>query len=301
MAQANQANPTPEKLVADLLVLLNLEPRPGDRFIGQCRELGTGRVFGGQAIAQALGAASRTVDPDRDVHSLHAYFLRAGDDNLEIEYRVKRDLEGRSFSNRRVVACQNGVPILNLVASFQKRSRGLSHQHCTMPDVPPPEDLVPDSAISKEIAKRMPEGTLRTLMMRPQPVDFRSVEPRDWLNPQKRDPVSHVWFRMVAPLPTDMALHRAVLAYISDFQLLATTVQPYGKSIVNEDLRVASLDHAVWFHDDFAVDDWLLYVTESPWSGNHRAFGRGQVFSRDGRLVASVAQEGMARHLDQDG
>lgn len=297
MAQANENPPTPEQLVADLVLLLNLETRGGDRFIGRRRELGTGRVFGGQAIAQALNAASRTVDEDRHVHSLHAYFLRPGSDGLPIEYRVKRDLDGRSFSNRRVVASQDGQPILNLVASFQKPSEGPGHQHRVMPDVPPPEDLVSDAKIGRDIADRMPDGTLKTLLMRPQPIDFRSVEKRDWMHPEKRDPVSHVWFRVAGDLPPDPALHRSVLAFISDFQLLATALQPHGKSFFRGEIKGASLDHALWFHDDFAVDDWLLYVTESPWSGAGRGYGRGEVFTRDGRLVASVAQEGMLRHL----
>ena len=290
--------PTPEQMVADLVLLLNLETRGADRFIGRRRELGTGRVFGGQAIAQALGAARRTIEDDREVHSLHAYFLRPGSDDLPIEYRVKRDLDGRSFSNRRVVASQEGVPILNLVASFQRPTQGAGNQFRRMPDVPPPEELVPDAKLGRAAAEQMPDGTLKTLLLRPQPIDFRSVEPRDWMNPQKRDPVSHVWFRVVGQLPPIVALHRAVLAFVSDFQLLATALQPHGKSLLRDKVKAASLDHALWFHDDFSVDEWLLYVTESPWSGEGRGFGRGEVFTRDGRLVASVAQEGMLRILD---
>ena len=289
--------PTPEQLVADLVLLLDLEPKGADRFIGRRHEEGTGRVFGGQAIAQALGAAQRTVDATREVHSLHAYFLRPGTDSQPIEYRVKRDLDGRSFSNRRVVASQNGEPILNMVASFQRPVDGPGHQHPHMPDVPPPEDLPPDAAIRHDIATKVPEGPIRQLLLRPQPVDFRSVEPRDWLDPQVRTPVSHVWFRTVAALPAEPAIHRAVLAYISDFQLLSTALHPHGKSIHGGEVKGASLDHAIWFHDSFSADDWLLYVTDSPWSGASRGFGRGQIFSRDGRLVASVAQEGMLRHL----
>jgi len=295
MAAPAENHPTPEKIVADLVFLLELEARGADQFVGRRRPDGTGRVFGGQAIAQALGAASRTVDPEREVHSLHAYFLRPGSDELPIEYRVKRDLDGRSFSNRRVVASQDGKPILNLVASFQLPAEGPGHQHLPMPDVPQPEDLEPDVISARKLARHLPDGALKSMIMRPQPVDFRSVEPRDWLQREIRPPVSNLWFRTVAPLPADRALHRAVLAYISDFQLLGTALQPVS-SVANK-VKAASLDHAMWFHDDFAVDDWLLYATDSPWSGNARGFGRGQIFARDGRLVASVTQEGMLRHL----
>ena len=287
--------PTPEQLVADLVLLLDLEPRGGDRFVGRRKKDGQGRVFGGQAIAQALGAARRTVPEDRHAHSLHAYFLRGGSDELPIDFRVKRDLDGRSFSNRRVVASQRGEPILNLVASFQKRQDGPAHQMPQLPDVPGPEDLSPDHEIRQKMAGQIPEGRMRELLLRPPVIDFRSVEPRDWLDPQEREPVAHVWFRTVASLPDDRPIHRAVLAYISDFQLLATAMQPHGLGFHRGELKVASLDHAVWFHGEFRADDWMLYVTDSPWSGLARGFGRGQIFTRDGRLVASVAQEGMLR------
>ena len=292
---ASQSSHTPEQLVADLVLLLDLEPKGGDRFIGKRRPDGTGRVFGGQAIAQALGAARHTVDDGREAHSLHAYFLRPGSDDLPIEYRVKRDLDGRSFSNRRVVASQDGKPILNLTASFQLPVGGPDHQAPQMPDVPGPEDLVPDAQLRQTLAEKLPDGPLKRFVLRPLPIDFRSVEPRDWLNPKPREPVSHIWFRTVSSLPPEPAVHRAVLAYISDFQLLGTALQPHGIAIHNKSVKGASLDHALWFHEGFRADEWLLYVTESPWSGHARGFGRGQIFSRDGRLVASVTQEGMLR------
>lgn len=292
--------PTPEQLVAELTLLLDLEPRGGDRFIGRKQREGTGRVFGGQAIAQALGAARRTVPENRHTHSLHAYFLRGGSDDLPIEFRVKRDLDGRSFSNRRVVASQNGEPILNLIASFQIPQEGPSHQLAVMPDVPPPEDLVPDSLLRQDAALHMPEGAMRSLLLRARPIEFRSVQPRDWLQPQVREPLAQCWFRTVAPLPDDQPVHRAVLAYASDFQLLSTALQPHGLSYHLGQVKAASLDHAIWFHGPFRADDWLLYATDSPWSGLARGFGRGQIFTRDGRLVASVAQEGMLRAVTQD-
>jgi len=287
--------PTPEQLVAELVLLLDIEPRGGDRFVGRKLKDGSGRVFGGQAIAQALAAARRTVPDDRPVHSLHAYFLRGGSDALDIDLRVKRDLDGRSFSNRRVVASQDGEPILNLTASFQKRQEGPHHQYPQMPQVPPPEDLESDAVLRARIAEDLPEGPLRRFFLRPRPIDFRSVEPRDWLDPAKREPCAHCWFRTVAPLPDAPRVHGAVLAYASDFQLLATALQPHGLSYPRGDVKGASLDHAIWFHGDFRADDWLLYATDSPWSGRARGFGRGQIFTRDGRLVASTAQEGMLR------
>ena len=297
MATAISSPPTPEQLVAELVLLFHLEARGGDKFIGRRQIEGTGRVFGGQAIAQALAAARRTVPDDRHTHSLHAYFLRSGSDELPIEFRVKRDLDGRSFSNRRVVASQQGQPILNLIASFQKPQEGPHHQFANMPQVPPPEELEPDAAIRRRFAEGMPKGLVRNLMLRPRPIDIRSVEPRNWQSPGKRDPVAHCWFRTVAPLPDDPPIHRAVLAYASDFQLLSTAIQPHGLSFHKGEIKAASLDHALWFHGPFRADEWLLYVTDRPGSGLARGFGRGQIFTRDGRLVASVAQEGMLREV----
>jgi len=295
MATLPRTDPTPEQLVADLMLLLDLEPRGGDLFIGRKQPDGMGRVFGGQALAQSLGAARRTVPAERHTHSLHAYFLRPGNDALPIEFRVKRDLDGRSFSNRRVVASQNGEPILNLTASFHLPQEGLGHQEARMPDVPPPEDLRSDTEIRREVAQQLPDGPLRQFMLRPRAIDFRSVEPRDWLDPQARPPAAHCWFRTVAHLPDYRPIHRAVLTYASDFQLLSTAMNPHGLSMHLGQLKAASLDHAVWFHGNFRADEWLLYATDSPWSGMSRGFGRGQIFTRDGRLVASVAQEGMLR------
>ncbi len=294
-------NPTPEQLVADLMLLLDLEQRGGDLFIGRRHPDGTGRVFGGQAIAQALGAARRTVPEDRVSHSLHAYFLRPGSDEHPIEFRVKRDLDGRSFSNRRVVASQQGEPILNLVASFHVPQQGLHHQAAVMPDVPPPESLKSDVEMRHAAAATMPDGVIKQLLLRPRPIDFRSVEPLDWIDPKVREPRAHCWFRTVAHLPDSRPVHQAILAYISDFQLLATALQPHGLSMLRGQVKSASIDHAMWFHDDFRADDWLLYATDSPWSGMSRGFGRGQIFARDGRLVASVAQEGMLRPVRAKG
>ncbi len=291
-------NPTPEALVADLVLLLDLEPRGGDdRFLGRRKKGGEGRVFGGQAIAQALGAAERTVDDNRHCHSLHCYFLRGGSEDYPIDYQVMRDFDGGSFSNRRVVASQRGQPILNLTASFQISQKGFEHQYPAMPDVPAPEELKSDMQLRRELAELVP-NSYRNKLLQPWPIDTRPVEPRDWMNPQKHEALSHVWFRTVAQLPDDPRVHRAVLAYASDMHLLSTSTRPHGVNWYRGEVKAASLDHAIWFHEPFRADEWLLHVTDSPWAGGSRGFTRGQIFSRDGRLVASTAQEGMIRPVE---
>lgn len=296
---ATSINSTPEALVADLVLLLDLEPRGGDRFAGRRKKGGVGRVFGGQAIAQALGAAELTVDADRPCHSLHCYFLRGGSDDHPIEYQVRRDFDGKSFSNRRVIASQQGQPILNLTASFQKPQDGLEHQYSQMPVVPEPEDLKSDTQLRRELADLLP-NQYRDRLLAPWPIDTRPVEPRDWMQPEPNEPLVHCWFRAVAPLPDDPRIHRAVLAYASDMHLLATSTRPHGVNWYRGEIKAASLDHAIWFHEPFRADEWLLHVTDSPWAGGSRGFTRGQIFSRDGRLVASTSQEGMIRPVKRD-
>lgn len=296
---ATSINSTPEALVADLVLLLDLEPRGGDRFAGRRKKGGVGRVFGGQAIAQALGAAELTVDADRPCHSLHCYFLRGGSDDHPIEYQVRRDFDGKSFSNRRVIASQQGQPILNLTASFQKPQDGLEHQYSQMPVVPEPEDLKSDTQLRRELAELLP-NQYRDRLLAPWPIDTRPVEPRDWMQPEPNEPLVHCWFRAVAPLPDDPRIHRAVLAYASDMHLLATSTRPHGVNWYRGEIKAASLDHAIWFHEPFRADEWLLHVTDSPWAGGSRGFTRGQIFSRDGRLVTSTSQEGMIRPVKRD-
>ena len=285
---------TPEQLVAGLVSLLDAQPQGDDRFLGLRKPGGIGRVFGGQVIAQALHAAEATVEPNRPAHSLHAYFLRGGSEDFAIDYQVTRDFDGGSFSNRRVVASQQGRPILNLTASFQKHEEGLHHVDTAMPVVPPPEDLEPEIVARRRFAAQArPEARHHFLTERP--IEMRAVEGRHWTNPAPAPPRSHSWFRAVAPLPDDPRIHRAVLAYASDMTLLGTCALPHGLSWARGEIISASLDHAVWFHAPFRADDWLLYATDSPWSGGGRGFNRGRIFTRDGRLVASVAQEGMIR------
>ncbi|MFZ5745180.1 MAG: acyl-CoA thioesterase [Pseudomonadota bacterium] len=285
---------SPERLVSGLVRLLTVEPHGEDRFIGRRKKGGIGRVFGGEVIAQALNAAQATVEEGRAAHSLHAYFLRGGSEEHPCDLQVARDFDGGSFSNRRVVASQQGRPILNLTASFQKHEEGLSHRDAEMPDVPPPDELEPEVNVRRRFAEQArPEA--RHHFLAPRPVEMRAVEGRHWMNPQPAPPRSHSWFKTVAPLPDDPSIHRAILAYASDMTLLGTCALPHGLSWARGEVVSASLDHAVWFHDDFRADEWLLYATDSPWSDRGRGFNRGRIFTQDGRLVASVAQEGMIR------
>ncbi len=295
-----EQEPTPERLVSGLLKLLEVTPDGEDHFVGRRKRGGVGRVFGGEVIAQALNAAEATVPDDRPAHSLHAYFLRGGSEGTPSDYRVERDFDGGSFSNRRVVASQEGRPILNLTASFQRHEEGLHHIDAEMPDVPPPEELEPEVDVRRRFAEQArPEA--RHHFLSPRPVEMRAVEGRHWMNPQPAPPRSHSWFKTVAPLPDDPRIHRAVLAYTSDMSLLGTCALPHGLSWARGEVISASLDHAVWFHEPFRADEWLLYATDSPWSGGGRGFNRGRIFTRDGRLVASVAQEGMIRKIEPKG
>jgi acyl-CoA thioesterase II len=281
-----------DRRIADLLALLELEPLEVNLFRGESRDIGAAQVFGGQVLGQALVAASRTVE-DRVVHSLHAYFLRRGDYNAPIVYTVDRSRDGQSFSSRRVVAIQHGEQIFTMAASFQKPEAGLDHQ-LAMPQVPPPEELADTTRPPPEFLARLPERRKR-LLEAPRPFEFRMVEPYDYLQPRKALPERHVWFRAVARLPDDEALHRCLLAYLSDFNLLDTATLPHGAMYLTGEVVLASIDHAMWFHRPLRVDEWLLYSVDSPSASGARGFARASVFSRDGRLVASTAQEGLVR------
>lgn len=283
----------PTTLVADLVDLLAVEELDTDLYRGRRSTGGIGRVFGGQVIAQALQAAQRAVDAPKVAHSLHAYFMRAGDEAHPIIYRVVRDFDGRSFSTRRVIAMQRGVPILNMAASFQLPEEGFAHQDA-MPDVPAPDDLPSEAERRAADAADLPEEQRRVLL-RPRPIEQRPVRPRSWSAPQPEAPHHATWFRAAAPLPDDPAVHRAVLAYASDMALLGTSLRPYPVNWSTPGLQSASLDHALWLHEPFRADAWLLYATDSPWAGHARGFNRGSIFAQDGRLVASVAQEGLIR------
>ncbi|MBB3861424.1 acyl-CoA thioesterase-2 [Novosphingobium hassiacum] len=292
----DDTDPTPDALVAGLLDLLNVKDHGGDRFEGRRKIGGVGRVFGGQVIGQALASAERTVPDDRPVHSLHVYFLRGGSEDHEIDFKVERDMDGGSFSNRRVVAQQLGKPIFNMLASFHKREPGVHHAEA-MPQVEGPDNLPNEAELRRRFAQYVPESR-RHVMLQPRPIELRPLESRRWTGGPPSEPVAHTWFRAVATLPDDPRIHRAVLAYASDMTLLGTATLPHELSWIKGNLMTASLDHALWFHDDFRADEWLLYACDSPWAGRARGFNRGRIYTRDGRLVASVAQEGLMREIE---
>ncbi len=287
------AAPAPAQLAQGLVDLLTIEELDTDLYRGRCGDDGFGRVFGGQVIAQALQAAQASTDAPKAAHSLHAYFMRPGAEGKPILYRVVRDFDGKSFATRRVIAMQGGQPILNLACSLQLPEEGLNHQDA-MPDVPPPEELKSDYEIRLETADQMPEK-FRKHFTRARPVESKPVSQRSWFKPEKQEPRQCTWFRICAPIGDDKAMHRAILAYASDMSLLGTAVLAHGVNWMTHKLQTASLDHAVWLHEDFRADEWLLYACDSPWAGHARGFNRGKIFARDGRLVASCAQEGLIR------
>lgn len=276
-----------------LVSLLDMETLETHLFRGASQDLGFRQLFGGQVLGQALSAASKTVDSDRQANSLHGYFLRPGDPNKPVIYQVEAVRDGATFCTRRVMAIQNGRPIFTCSASFHIREEGFHHQ-AQMPDVPMPEELMCDSDLTVELS-RMLNDEKRLKMLRDKPIETRAVQVLDPLNPAKTAPVKQVWFKAAGPLPDCPALHRYLLAYTSDFSLLTTSLLPHGATIWQPQMQVASLDHAIWFHDEVRMDEWLLYSMDSPWSGSARGFARGSIFTRDGRLVASVAQEGLVR------
>ena len=288
--------PAPEPVVSELIELLSLERLEDNLFRGQSRDIGTKYVFGGQVLGQALSAAQATVDGssgERRAHSLHAYFLRAGNIEAPIVYEVDRTRDGGSFSVRRVTAIQHGRVIFFCAASFQAGEDGAEHQ-LSMPEVPQPEDIATAPPVPAEVMATLPPKVQRW-MSRRGPFEFRHVYPRDELNPPKRPPFQQVWFRLSEPVGDSPELHRALLAYASDFQLLGTATYPHGISYYQPNVQMASLDHALWFHRPFRADDWLLYSIDSPSASGSRGLARGQIFDRQGRLVASTAQEGLIR------
>jgi len=280
-----------DQRLADLLQLLELEPLEVNLFRGESRDIGAPQVFGGQVLGQALTAAAATVE-GRVVHSLHAYFLRRGDVNAPIVYQVDRSLDGHSFTNRRVVAIQHGEQIFNMTASFQVSESGYDHQ-IDMPQVPPPESL-PDPAPAPELLDKLPDKVRRFFSQR-RPFEFRMVQPVDYLKPRPAPPLRQIWVRAVGKLGDDEMLHRRLLAYVSDFFLLDTATLPHGTSFLKPSLIMATIDHAMWFHRPLRVDDWLLCAMDSPSASGARGYSRAGIFARDGRLVASAAQEGLIR------
>ncbi len=288
-----------QAILQDLIHLLTLEKLDTNLFRGQSRDIGTQQVFGGQVLGQALSAANATVE-DRVVHSLHAYFLRKGDQTSPIIYEVDRQRDGRSFTSRRVVAIQHGRPILNMAASFKVPEQGLEHQS-SMPQVPAPESLKDVTEYRQQLLDRLPEGKLPRYLMHERPFEFRPVQLPQFIDPEPREARASIWFKAAGPLPDDGDLHRAMLAYVSDYYLIGTATRPHGTSVFDNKLQLASLDHALWFQRSFRVDEWLLYEIESPSAADGRGVSRGKIFSQDGRLVAVVAQEGVMRLWPESG
>ena len=281
-----------QAVVEELVALLTLERLEQNLFRGQSRDIGTKYVFGGQVLGQALSAAQQTVEA-RNVHSIHAYFLRAGDIEAPIIYNVERARDGNSFSVRRVTAIQHGEPIFVFAASFQKDEPGVEHQF-HMPEVPAPEDVEPTKAPTADELAKLPAKMQRWLS-RMGPFEMRPIYPRDEVRPPKRPPYQQVWVRLVDKVGDSPELHRALLAYASDFYMLGTTTFPHGISYYQPNVQMASLDHALWFHRPFRADEWLLYSIDSPSAQDGRGLARGMVFDRSGKLVASTAQEGLIR------
>ncbi len=283
----------------ELLDLLQLETLEQNLYRGQSQNLGWGRIFGGQVVGQALSAASHTVPSDRVVHSLHAYFLRTGEVDKPIVYEVDRIRDGRSFTTRRVVAIQDGRAIFNLAASFQVEEEGFEHAD-PMPPAPEPEDLLSEEQMGRKIADRIPPQ-FKPIALARRPIEIRPAKPLNPFKPVHRPPTKQIWLRAAGPLPDDPAVHRYLLAYASDFQLLTTALQPHGVSWISPRIKIASVDHAMWFHRPFKMDEWLLYDIDSPSMSGGRALVRGRIFDRSGSLVASVAQEGLTRDRSRKG
>jgi acyl-CoA thioesterase-2 len=284
-------------VVAEFLRMLELEPLETNIYRGSNRDVGTGRVFGGQVFAQALVAARKTVPDGREAHSVHGYFLREGDTKVPIVYFVDRPRDGRSFTSRRVTAIQHGEAIFHLSASFHITEQGLDHQHA-MPQVPPPEDCPDELELIRSRAEKIPEP-LRSIVTQERPLEIRLVTPRDPfgkpITTAPEDAKREVWFRLRERIPETPMLHQAVLAYASDYGFLPTALLPHGVAFRDPRLFIASLDHTLWLHRPFSADEWLLYVSDAPTAFDARGFVRGQIFTRDGRLVASAAQEGLIR------
>lgn len=285
------------QVLAELVRLLALERIEENLFRGQSQDLGWGTVFGGQVLGQALSAAVQTVPPERHVHSLHAYFLRPGDVRRPIVYDVDRIRDGGSFNTRRVVAVQGGQAIFNLAASFQRPEPGFEHQD-EMPAAPPPESLPTEQERAAAWADRLPPA-LRLFAVGERPFELRPVEPaEDPFLPARSAPQRMVWLRTAGRLPDEPSLHHALLAYASDYSFIGTALRPHGVTWLAPGMQVASLDHVMWFHQPLRVDEWLLHVMDSPAAHGGRGLVRGRLFTRDGRLVASTAQEGLIRRRE---
>ncbi len=286
------------RAMENLLSILDLERLEQDLYRGNSPQVGWQRVFGGQVIAQALVAAQRTMDEDRHVHSLHGYFMRPGDPEVPIIYEVDRIRDGKSFNTRRVVAIQHGRAIFSLSASFQVDEPGLDHQ-IDMPDVPMPESLIGEADLKERFLKNAPEN-VRRYWERERPIEMRPISLEHYISREKLAPVQNIWVRANGAVPDDPRIQAAVLAYLSDMTLLDTSLFAHGLSVFSGKIQAASLDHSMWFHRPYAMDDWMLYAQDSPSTSGARGLNRGGLYTRDGMLIASVAQEGLIRQRRKD-
>lgn len=286
------------RAMENLLSILDLERLEQDLFRGNSPKQGWQRVFGGQVISQALIAAQRTIAEDRHVHSLHGYFMRPGDPAVPIIYEVDRIRDGASFNTRRVVAIQHGKAIFSLSASFQVDEPGLDHQ-MDMPDIAAPESLIGEADLKERFLKNAPDN-VRRYWERERPIEMRPVSLEHYISKEKLAPVQNVWVRANGTVPPDRGIQAAILAYLSDMTLLDTALFAHGMSIFNKKIQAASLDHSMWFHRPYAMDDWMLYAQDSPSASGARGLTRGGLYTRDGMLIASVAQEGLIRRRRND-
>ena len=278
----------------ELIDLLTLKRKGENHFEGQNYKTAWGRVFGGQVLGQSLHAAYQTVSKDRIAHSMHGYFILGGDINLPIDYHVDTIRDGRSFTTRRVVAFQNGKAIFNMAASFHINENGESHQ-INMPNVLTPDLLLTDLQQAERLQHKDPERFLRIMKAHPQIFEFKPVDKAIYLQTQNSAPIAHIWFRIKEKIQVDLSFQHQILAFASDYSLLLTATLPHRENLMNSKMYYASLDHAIWFHREYKIDDWLLYVIESPSASNARGFSRGSIFNKKGIMVASVTQEGLMR------
>ena len=278
----------------ELINLLTLKRKGENHFEGQNYKTAWDRVFGGQVLGQSLHAAYQTVPKDRIAHSMHGYFILGGDINIPIDYHVDTIRDGRSFTTRRVVAFQNGKAIFNMAASFHIKEKGESHQ-INMPNVLTPDLLLTDIQQAERLQHKDPERFLRIMKAHPQIFEFKPVDKAIYLQTQNSAPFAHIWFRIKEKIQVDLSFQHQILAFASDYSLLLTATLPHRENLNNSKMYYASLDHALWFHREYKIDDWLLYVIESPSASNARGFSRGSIFNKRGIMVASVTQEGLMR------
>lgn len=279
--------------LTSLLNILELEKIEEHIYRGNSQDLGLPQVFGGQVIGQALYAAKQTLPEERIAHSFHSYFLRPGDSYKPILYEVESLRDGHSFSARRVSAIQNGLPIFYMTVSFQTEETGFEHQ-ATMPHVTPPEELKTENELLSDISHLLP-GPVRSMFLSEKPIEIRPVKFHNPLKGETDEPVHYAWFRANGPMTDDLRVHQYLLGYASDFTFLPTALQPHGFGLLEPGIQIATIDHSMWFHRPFNLEDWLLYAVESPSASGGRGFVRGQFFTRHGTLVASTVQEGVIR------